>query len=121
MAKPELDYFDTELIPWKAIENSPGQYEKILNKDPKTGSYTRLIMFMPDLNYCIQDYKTPKGKLLCHYDHWEEVFMLKGTLIDTRLNKTFKAGSYACRPPGMNHGPFFSPTGSINFEVKTYI
>lgn len=39
MAKPELDYFDTEIIPWKPIEGSPGQYGKILNKDPETGSF----------------------------------------------------------------------------------
>jgi len=49
MTKPELDFFDTELIPWKSIEGSPGQYEKILSKDSKTGSFTRLIMSMPDL------------------------------------------------------------------------
>jgi hypothetical protein len=39
MAKSELDYFDTEIIPWKPIEGSPGQYEKILSKDPETGSF----------------------------------------------------------------------------------
>jgi len=39
MAKPELEYFDTETIPWKPSENSPGQYEKILSKDPETGSF----------------------------------------------------------------------------------
>jgi len=53
MAKPELDFFDTEVIPWKPIEGAPGQYEKILSKDPKTGSFTRLIMSMPDLLYPI--------------------------------------------------------------------
>ena len=121
MAKPELDFFDTELIPWKAIEGSTGQYEKILSKDPETDSFTRLIMSMPDLHSSIQDYKFPKGKLLCHEDHWEEVFIFKGTIIDTTLNQTFKSGSYACRPPGMKHGPFFHPTGCISFEVKTYV
>ena len=44
MAKPELEFFNTEIIPWKPIEGSPGQYEKILSRDPKTGS---LI-----INYC---------------------------------------------------------------------
>ena len=121
MAKPELDFFDTELIPWKPIEGSPGQCEKILSKDPETGSFTRLIMSMPDLHFSIQDYKSSKGKLLCHEDHWEEVFIFKGTLIDTTLNQTFKTGSYACRPPGMKHGPFFHPTGCISFEVKTFV
>ena len=121
MAKPELDFFDTELISWKSIEGSSGQYEKILSKDPKTGSFTRLIMSMPDLHSSIQDYKFPKGKVLCHKDHWEEVFIFNGNIIDTTLNQTFKAGSYACRPPGMKHGPFFHPAGCISFEVKTYV
>lgn len=39
MAKPELNYFNTEIIPWKPIEGSPGQHEKILSKDPETGSF----------------------------------------------------------------------------------
>jgi len=28
MAKPELEFFDTKLIPWKPIEGAPGKYEK---------------------------------------------------------------------------------------------
>ena len=39
MAKPKLEFFNTEAIPWEPIKNSPGQYEKILSKDPETGSY----------------------------------------------------------------------------------
>ena len=39
MAKPKLEFFNTEAIPWEPIKNSPGQYEKILSKDPETGSF----------------------------------------------------------------------------------
>ena len=48
MAKPELEFFNTEAIPWEPIKNSPGQYEKTLSSDPQTGSYTRLVLFEPD-------------------------------------------------------------------------
>jgi len=43
MAKPELEFFNTEAIPWKPIKNSPGQYEKILSSDPKTGFQNRTL------------------------------------------------------------------------------
>jgi len=36
MAKPKLEFFNTEAIPWEPIKNSPGQYEKILSMDPET-------------------------------------------------------------------------------------
>ncbi len=33
-------------------------------------------------------------------------------------NQTFGAGMYACRPPGMPHGPWHSPDGCLTFEVR---
>jgi len=53
MFKPELEFFDTEAIPWKPIENSPGQYEKILSMDPETGSHTRLLLSEPDWKFLL--------------------------------------------------------------------
>jgi len=35
----------------------------------------------------------------------EEVYILEGSFTDLELNQTFHAGEYACRPPGMRHGP----------------
>ncbi|MED5569770.1 MAG: cupin, partial [Chloroflexota bacterium] len=29
-------------------------------------------------------------------------------------------GMYACRPPGMPHGPYLSPIGCTTFEVRYY-
>ena len=55
MAKPKLEFFNTEIIPWKPIEGSPGQYEKILSKDPETGSFTRLLLYQPDFEKCISN------------------------------------------------------------------
>jgi hypothetical protein len=121
MAKPELEFFDTETIPWKPVDGSPGKYEKILSQDPETGAYTRLLLSEPDLHLAVQNFKNPPYKVLCHDDMWEEVYVVRGTLIDVSLNQTFSAGYYACRPPGMNHGPFYHPTGAISLEFRTPI
>ncbi len=123
MAKPELEFFNTELIPWEPIEGSPGQYEKILSIDPETGSHTRLLLSEPDLDRLITDKGESFGKALSHNDMWEEVFVISGTGFGTNANKTFanktyRSGYYACRPPGMKHGPFLHPTGAICFEVR---
>ena len=124
MAKPELEFFNTETIPWRPIEGSPGQYEKILSMDLETGSHTRLLLSEPDLDTMILGEGKSIGKVLSHEDMWEEVFVVSGTGFGTSLNRTFhnktyRAGYYACRPPGMKHGPFLHPTGGICFEVRT--
>jgi len=117
--KPELEFFDTRLLPWEEVEGAPGVHQKILSADPDKGSYTRLVMSQPDMADSIRDYNNPKGKLLVH-DFWEEVFILRGSIIDTVLNQTFKEGFYACRPPGMKHGPLFHPTGCVSLETRYY-
>ena len=124
MAKPELEFFNTEAIPWEPVKNSPGQYEKILSRDPKTGSHTLLLLSEPDFEKCISSEEKSSGRVTCHEDMWEEVFVLSGTGFGTSLNKTYKnktykAGYYACRPPGMKHGPFLHPTGAVCFEIRT--
>lgn len=121
MAKPELEFFDTELIPWKPIEGAPGKYEKILSRDPETGSYTRLLMSEPDMDAYVEHPGVAPGKVLCHDDFVEECFIVRGTLIDTVNNKTYKAGYYACRPLGMKHGPFFHPTGAVTLEIRIHV
>ncbi|HBH58343.1 MAG TPA: hypothetical protein DEQ49_00950, partial [Arthrobacter bacterium] len=45
------------------------------------------------------------------HEYWEEVMILSGELTDLRLGQTFTAGMYACRPPGMKHGPYRSESG----------
>jgi len=121
MAKPEMEFFDTDLIPWQPIEGVAGVYEKILSRDPATGSYTRLLMSTPDMDACIRHPEVAPGKVLCHYDFLEENFIIRGTLIDTVNKKTYKAGYYACRPLGMKHGPFFHPTGALTLEFRTRV
>lgn len=119
MGKPEMEFFDTELISWEPEEGVPGQFEKILSRDPDTGSYTRLVRTQPNLYGAIRQFDSVKGGF-CHEDFWEEVYLISGTLIDVRNGATYGPGYYACRPPGMKHGPFISGTGTLALEVRTH-
>jgi hypothetical protein len=111
MQKPELEFFDTEMVQWKPVPGSQaGVFEKILSRDEETGSYTRLLKFSPGLR--LQD-------TLVH-DFWEEVFILEGALVDRAKGKTFTRGMYACRPPGMVHGPYDIPFGCVTLETRYY-
>jgi hypothetical protein len=111
MAKKEQEVHETESLPWRPIEGSPGLYEKILNMDPETGSVTRLLRFEPGA-------RTP-GVL--KHDFYEEIWILEGTQIDLGKNLEIKAGYYGYRHPGMEHGPYYSPNGVITFETRNYI
>lgn len=52
------------------------------------------------------------------HDFWEEVYILEGSFVDLHLGQRFTAGMYACRPPGMRHGPWRSDEGCTTFEVR---
>jgi len=71
-----------------------------------------------DLDVCVKHPEIAPGETLCHDDFIEGIFVIRGTPIDTVNNKTYKAGYYACRPPGMKHGPFFHPTGAVSLEIR---
>jgi hypothetical protein len=115
--KPEIEFTDTRLIPWRPVKGRKGAYEKILSLDPKNGDYTRLIYSQPDMFDAINDLHHPKAERLEH-DIWEEVFILKGSIIDVNLDATFGEGFYACRPPHMPHGPLYHPTGCVSLEFR---
>lgn len=106
--KQELEFFDVSTIPWERIEGSPGLSERILAGEKGTPNHTRMLRFEPG---------TVTGETLTH-DYWEEVWILEGSLRDLRLNETFGAGMYACRPPGMPHGPWETRDGCLTFEVR---
>ena len=76
MSKQTTNFIDTEIIPYVPIKNAPGQYEKILAKDPDTGAYTRLILSQADLDESIRAYDSPSNKMLIHEDEWEEFTLL---------------------------------------------
>jgi hypothetical protein len=108
MAKPELELFDPDTIPWRPVEGRLGAYEKILSFDPETGNYTRLFKVVGP----------SEGTETMSHDFWEEIFLLKGNITDKVKNETYKAGYYACRPPGMKHGPYKTNEESIGFEIR---
>jgi hypothetical protein len=93
--------------------------QKILASDidekGKTGSRTRLLRFDPGA------YTTAPFV----HDHWEEVYLVSGDLTvgsDSRGEggEIFRAPTYACRPPGVYHGPFKSSAGCVLFEMHYY-
>ncbi len=111
MAKPQLEFFDIIGVEWTRCEGSvEGLTEKILARDSEGGVATRLLRFAPGTD------TSPNGVL--KHDFWEEVYILEGSLYDTRLGENFSSGMYACRPPGMPHGPWKSDTGCLTFEVR---
>jgi hypothetical protein len=46
------------------------------------------------------------------------VWIVEGTVVDLGKNETYTAGMYACRPPGMRHGPYASATGALLYEIR---
>ncbi|HXG35784.1 MAG TPA: cupin domain-containing protein [Dehalococcoidia bacterium] len=112
MPKPELEFFDPISLPDRPIEGVPGLTEKILSQDPETGDYARLLIWQPGTD------TTPMG--VQKHDFWEEVWILEGSIHDLVLDQTFVAGMYACRPPGMPHGPWRSPEGCKTLEIRYY-
>lgn len=111
-AKPEREFFDPEQsIQWRQVEGYPdGIYERVLSADQTTGDHTRLLYFMPGIETTER----------LEHDFWEEVYIVQGGLIDKTSNETFTEGMYACRPPGMQHGPYSTPVGCVTFEVRYF-
>ena len=110
MAKPEIEFARPEGVPWEPVAGSAaggaggaGVSQKILSRDADTGDVTRLLRLAPGVE---------TSETIAH-DFWEEVWILEGSVEDTRLGRTFTAGMYACRPPGMVHGPWRSDTGAL--------
>ena len=105
---------------WHTPEGYPsGIEQRILASDidekNKTGSRSRLLRFQPGIFTTTQFI----------HDHWEEVYLVSGDLIvgnDKEGNggEKFEGSTYACRPPGVYHGPFKSVTGCILFELHYY-
>ncbi len=112
MSKEELEFFDTHSKPWRDVPGSKCArlHECILTGYPTTGNYSRMLRFDPGCD-------TTANGVLTH-DFWEEVYIVEGSIVDLRLNQEFTAGQYACRPPGMPHGPWKSPKGCTTFEVR---
>jgi hypothetical protein len=115
MGKTEHEFFDPlsdASRAWRPVagDKSGALSELVLSADPEGGSFTRLLRFAPGAD------TSPNGVLT--HDVWEEVWILEGAMEDLRLGQVFTKGMYACRPPGMEHGPWRSPEGCLTFEVR---
>ena len=118
MPKPEREFSPPDDAPWEPIAGSanagaggPGVAQKILSHDPDSGDVTRLLRF---------DAGVETTETITH-DFWEEVWILEGEVIDLGKRQTFTAGMYACRPPGMPHGPYRVPRGCLMFETRYFL
>lgn len=111
MAKPEHEFFDTSEIAFTRCAGAVDTLtERILATDDDGKVASRMLRFAPRTD-------TTQNGVQAH-DFWEEVYVIEGSLTDLRLDQTFTAGMYACRPPGMEHGPWRSDDGCLTFEVR---
>jgi hypothetical protein len=110
--KPEYEFFDVTSVSWTAAAPGvEGLTERVLAPDADNeGVATRMLRFEPGTD------TTPAG--VQRHDFWEEVYILEGSFHDISLDETFTTGMYACRPPGMPHGPWRSEEGCVTFEVR---
>lgn len=105
---------------WEVPPGYPeGMEQKIisgeLDEKNKRGSRTRLLRFQPGI------FST---KPFVH-EYWEEVYLLSGDLIvgnneNGEGGEAFQPNTYACRPPGVHHGPFKSEGGCVLLEFHYF-
>ena len=122
MNKPHIEFTRVDMSAgWVTPPGYPaGIKQKILASDldeqRKMGGRTRLLHFDPGV------YTTAPFV----HDHWEEVYLLEGDLVvgndkDGKGGESFNAPTYACRPPGVYHGPFKSETGCLLLETHYFV
>jgi len=121
MRKPHNEFHTLDMnAGWETPPGYPsGIKQKILSSDldevNKVGSRTRLLRFDPGVF-------TTKPFV---HDHWEEVYLMQGDLTvgndeQGNFGEAFPPNTYACRPPGAEHGPFKSENGCMLFELHYY-
>jgi hypothetical protein len=108
--KEPIGFVDPDLIPWAPEANIAGLYSKTLSRCGKTGSYTRLLKFIPGTDTSSAGPQT--------HDHLEELWIVEGAIHDLTLDQKFVAGMYANRLRDMAHGPWRSPGGAITYELR---
>jgi hypothetical protein len=119
--KPHLEFHPIDMNQGFAMIEGypPGIQQKILASDldelAKKGSRTRLLRFEPG------SFTTAPFV----HDHWEEVYLVTGDLVvgndaNGKGGRPFHAPTYACRPPGVKHGPFRSDAGCLLYEIHYY-
>lgn len=108
--KTPTGFIDPDLLPWLPEAGIEGLYAKTLARCEDSGSYTRLLKFLPGTD------TTPAGPQ--SHQHLEELWLVEGSIYDLTLEKNFVAGMYANRLHNMDHGPWRAPEGAITFELR---
>lgn len=106
VTKRAREFFHHDEVAWEELGG--GLSQRVLSGHAELLDYTRVLRFAPG---------TVTADVQRH-DFWEEVFIVSGSFTDLSLDETFTAGMYACRPPGMPHGPWRSDEGCLLFEVR---
>ncbi|MBB6568371.1 cupin domain-containing protein [Kribbella sandramycini] len=104
--KEEREFFPTGDIAWEVVE---GIEQRVLSIDNADGTLTRLARWPAG---------TTSGVDVIQHDYVEEVYLFEGELTDLTLEQTFHPGDYACRPPGMPHGPYTTVNGCLMLEIR---
>jgi hypothetical protein len=102
---------------WEVPPGYPdGIEEKILSgsldEKNKRGTRTRFLRFKPGA------YSTEQFI----HEYWEEVLLISGDLMvgSEGNEEAFQPFTYACRPPGVHHGPFRSESGCLLVEFHYF-
>ncbi|HEV7259195.1 MAG TPA: cupin [Bosea sp. (in: a-proteobacteria)] len=118
--KLHREFFDA-LAPdgWEPVAGYAGVEQKLLSGQldhvGRSGALTRLSRWAP-------------GAFVAEpvlHDWCEEVFLISGSLrigvpADGEAAALLPAGSYACRPAHVLHGPFFTEGGCLMIEFNYY-
>ncbi len=119
--KPHLEFSTIDFSTgWEVPEGYPaGMEQKILagalDERARRGTRTRLLRFQPGI------FTTAPFV----HNYWEEVFLVSGDLsVGSDENgeggELFVPPTYACRPPGVLHGPFKSRQGCLLLELHYF-
>ena len=105
---------------WETPAGYPeGIQQKILSgaldEERRRGTRTRLLRFAPGV------FTTAPFV----HEYWEEVYLVQGNLIvgndsQGEGGESFSPNTYACRPPGAQHGPFKSEGGCLLLEIHYF-
>jgi anti-sigma factor ChrR (cupin superfamily) len=110
MDKPAVQLYpsDIERLPWTRPSGAvDGVHERVLTAGP-SGSATRLLRVEPHVDTGV-----------FNHDHAEEVMILGGSY---RMGNEFHpTGTYTCKGPGIDHGPFLTNDGYSCLEVRNYL
>jgi hypothetical protein len=84
-----------------------------LDEEAGRGSRTRLLRFQPGA-FSTEPFV---------HEYYEEVLLISGDLIvgTGDAAESFLAHTYACRPPGVYHGPFKSEGGCLLVEFHYFV